>query len=127
MYMIGFFGALMCVSSLIMIANPAAWSNGIISFSKRPYFHPFEIVSRLAFGLAFITYADQTLYPRVILAMGYLLISASVVLLIMLPSRHKQFAAWSARKFRHAFRPAGVFGAAAGAFIFFASIGSLYT
>ncbi len=126
MYMIGFFGALMCVFSLMMIANPVAWSNGIISFSQKPYFHPFEIGSRLVFGLVFITYADQTLYPRVISAIGYLLISASVALLIMLPSRHRQFAVWSASKFRHAFRPAGIFGAAAGAFIFFASIGSLF-
>ena len=116
----------MCIFSLIMIANPEAWSNGIISFSRKSYFHPFEIGSRLAFGLIFITYADQTLYPRVILAIGYLLIGASLVLLIMLPSRHRQFAVWSASKFRHAFRPAGIFGAAAGAFIFFASIGSLF-
>jgi len=126
MYMIGFFGALVCASSFIMIANPVAWSNGIISFCGTSWFHPFEIASRLVFGLVFIIYADQTLYPRVILAIGYLLLGASLVLLLMQPSRHRRFAAWSARKFRRAFRPAGVLGAASGAFIVFASVGSLY-
>jgi hypothetical protein len=126
MYLMAFFGVLMCVFSLIMIANPEAWSNGIISFSTKSWFHPFEIGSRLAFGLIFITYADQTVYPRVILAIGYLLIGASLVLLIMLPSRHRRFAVWSASKFRGAFRPAGVFGLVLGAFIVFASVSPLH-
>ena len=125
MYMIGFFGTLMCAFSFIMIAKPAAWSKGIISFSNMAWFHPLEIASRLAFGLVFIYYADQTLYPRVILAIGCLLLGASLVILFMLPSRHRRFAAWSASKLRRAFRPAGVLGAASGAFIIYASIGSL--
>lgn len=45
MYLITAFGFLMLLFSLAMVWNPVAFSAGIISFSEKPYFHLFEIVS----------------------------------------------------------------------------------
>jgi len=122
MYAIAFFGFLMMLLSVLMIANPENWSNGIVKFSKKAYFHSFEILSRLGFGVVFIVFADQTQYPTVMLVIGYLLIAVGTGLLLTPPSRHRQFAIWSAHKFRNRFRPAGLGSLLFGAFLIYAAV-----
>ncbi|MBT8052826.1 MAG: hypothetical protein HKN57_13020 [Xanthomonadales bacterium] len=122
MYGIAFFGFLMMLLSIVMITNPEYWSNGIVKFSKKPYFHPFEILSRLAFGVVFIMSADQTLYPSLMLVIGYLLIAVGAGLLLIPPSKHRQFAVWSARKFKNTFRPMGFGSLFFGAFLVYAAL-----
>ena len=122
MYAIAFFGILMILLSTMMVINPDSWSNRILKFSQMKVFHGFEIVSRLFFGVVFITFADQTLYPAVMRAFGYLMAAVGVGLLIAGPSRHQQFAVWSARKFFRTFRPAGIVSLMFGAFIAYAAI-----
>lgn len=112
----------MLLLSVLMVIDPGGWSNGILKFSRMPYFHVFEIVSRLSFGIIFIAYAQQTLYPVVISAFGYLMVAVSVGLLVAGSSRHKQFANWSAKKFRRTFRPAGMVSTVFGAFIIYSAL-----
>ena len=52
--------------SLIMMAKPEAWGQMILKFVRVPYFHPIEIVLRVAFGLLFVAYADQSKFPLTI-------------------------------------------------------------
>lgn len=113
MYFIAAFGLLMMCLSIVMIVNPEYWSNGIVKFSKKNYFHWFEIVSRLASGIVFILYHESTLYPLLILNIGYLLIAVSVGLLLIGSVKHRKFAVWSAHKCKNIFRPSGI-----GAFMF---------
>lgn len=96
-----------------MILNPSYWSNGIIEFSRKSYFHWFEVITRLIAGLVFVCYNQTTLYPLLILSIGYLLIAVGIGLIITGSVKHRQFAVWSARKFKSTFRPAGF-----GSFIF---------
>ena len=56
----------MMVLSLLMIIKPEFWANGIVEFSEKPYFHPFEIISRFSFGIIFVLFAEKTLYPKLI-------------------------------------------------------------
>ena len=121
-YAIALFGLLMMLLSALMVVNPRAWSKGIISFSERPYFHPFEILTRLGFGLLFIKYSNQTLFPNLMLGLGYLLIAVGFGLLLTPPSKHKMFAVWSASKFENIFRPAGIFSFGFGAVLIYASL-----
>ena len=122
MYLITFFGFLMMLLSIVMIASPEYWATGIVRFSEKPYFHPFEILSRLAFGVAFIVYADQTLYPTLMVGIGYLLLTVGMGLLLTPSSKHKQFAVWSARKFKNTFRPMGFGSLFFGAFLIYAAV-----
>lgn len=124
MYVIGFFGLLMMTLSLIMIINPEHWANSIVKFSKKPYFHPFEIVSRFGFGLFFVIFANQTVYPKIISAIGYLLIAVGAGLLLTPPSKHRQFALWSSRKFKDKFRPMGFVSLLFGAFLIYGALGA---
>jgi hypothetical protein len=105
-----------------MIINPEYWSAGIVKFSEKRWFHPFEIVSRFAFGLVFVVFANQTLYPQLMSFIGYLLIAVSAGLLSTPPSTHRKFAVWSAERFRNLFRPLGFVSLLFGAFLIFAAL-----
>lgn len=122
MYAIAFFGILMILLSAVMAIDPDNWSNGILRYSRMKYFHGFEIVSRLFFGATFILFAEPTLYPTVMSAVGYLLLAVGLGLLVAGPSRHRQFAVWSAWKFNKTFRPAGILSAAFGVFIVYGAL-----
>lgn len=115
----------MMILSLIMIVNPNSWVDGIVKFSQKSWFHPFEILSRLAFGLIFIFFAHQTLYPKFMSVIGYVLVAVSVGLLLTKPSKHKEFAVWSAEKFKNYFRWLGFISLAFGAFLIYAAIWKL--
>ena len=126
MYAIAFFGLLMIFLSILMIKNPEAWSKNIIKFSELSYFHPFEILSRISFGLIFLRYGDQTGFPALMNFIGYMLIGVGVGLLFTPPSLHRKFALWSAVKFKKSFRPAGFGSLLFGLFIIYASLMPLY-
>jgi len=108
--------------SAVMVIDPDNWSNGIVKFSRTKYFHGFEVISRLFFGAIFIAFSEQTLYPAVMGAIGYLVVAVGVGLLIAGPSRHKQFAVWSAKKFNNIFRPAGIVSIVFGVFIVYGAL-----
>jgi hypothetical protein len=121
-YAIAFFGMLMIFLSVAMVVDPDSFSSGILKFSRMPYFHGFEIVSRVAFGAVFVVFSEQTRYPAVIGAFGYLMVTVGLGLLIAGSSRHKQFAVWSARKFNKTFRPAGIASIVFGSFIVYVAL-----
>ncbi|MDQ3132590.1 MAG: hypothetical protein M3Q99_17725 [Acidobacteriota bacterium] len=78
-------------------------------------------MSRFVFGLGFVLFAEETLYPKLTLAIGYLLIAVSVGLLFTPPSKHRKFALWSAHKFRDKFRWLGFGSLIFGAFLIYAA------
>lgn len=122
MYAIAFFGILLVLLSAVMVFDPDYWSNGIVRFSRAKYFHGFEIISRLGFGAIFVAYSEQTLYPAVMGVLGYLMVAVGVGLLIAGPTRHMQFAVWSAKKFNKTFRPAGIVSIVFGIFIAYGAL-----
>lgn len=116
MYFIAAFGALMMGLSVFMIASPNQWSKSIIRFSEKPYFHWFEVATRLISGLVFVEFSEQVKLSAMFLGFGYVMIAVAIGLTLLGPSKHVQFARWSAVKFKPSFRGAGVgsllFGAA---------------
>lgn len=122
MYFIAAFGLLMICLSIIMIVNPDYWSNSIVDFSKKTYFHWFEVISRLIAGFIFVFYNQATLYPQLTLYIGCLLITVAIGLIITGSVKHRQFAVWSAHKFTGIFRPAGCGSLMFGGFLIYISI-----
>jgi len=115
------FGLLMICLSVVMIVNPNYWSDGIVDFSKKTYFHWFEVMSRLIAGIVFVLFNQSTLYPQLILSIGYLLIAVGLGLAITGSIKHRKFAVWSAHKFKSVFRPAGVGSLIFGIFLIYVS------
>lgn len=125
MYFIAIFAALMMVLSTIMVINPYYFSDGIISFSKKSYFHLFEICSRIIAGIIFAFYSKDTLYPPIFLFVGYMLILVGIGLSLTPPRFHKEFAVWSANRFRSLFRLIGIFSIPISLFLIYASFGNI--
>ena len=121
MYFITAFGTLLLCLSVIMVVNPNYWSNGIINFSKKPYFHWFEVVSRITYGVLFVLFNESTSYPQLILSVGYVLIAVGFGLILIGSVRHRIFAVWSANRFKSTFRPAGIASFIFGLFLIYMS------
>ena len=126
MYLIAAFGLLMMLLSLSMAVKPDSFANGIISFSEKSYFHLFEITSRITAGLFFVVYAPDTLYPKIILFIGYVLILVGVGLALTPPRLHRKFAVWSANNFRSKFRLIGIASVPLSIFLIYTVIGTIY-
>jgi len=107
MYFIAAFGLLMMCLSMVMIANPNYWSDSIVRFSKKAYFHWFEVITRFISGLLFALYHKSTLHPNLLLGLGLMLMVVSVGLIMFGAVKHRQFVIWSVHKFNKIFRYAG--------------------
>ena len=121
MYAIAAIGLMTIILSSIIIASPAAWSRGILAFAAKPYFHIFEITSRLTLGGVLIYFADSTMYPLVLKIVGGVFIFAGMFLIAAGSKRHREFAVRSAA-FLKLFRPAGIAGVIFGAFIIYIAV-----
>ncbi|MBB4844492.1 hypothetical protein HNP55_003036 [Paucibacter oligotrophus] len=122
MYVIAAIGLLTISLSCLMMASPDAWAAGILAFAQKPYFHAAEIITRVLAGGALVFFAEQTLHPPVFVFAGYVLVAVGAFLLLAGSSRHRDFAVRSA-SFKTVFRPAGVVGFAAGAFVIYSALG----
>lgn len=107
MYFIATVGALWAYFCLCMIISPARFAQGIVAFSQHRLFHPFEVISRLLAGALFFYFADTTPAPWLIKAVGVGLILVGLGLIWLRSPRHKQFAVWSAQRFKTSFRLIG--------------------
>ncbi|MDO8344843.1 MAG: hypothetical protein Q7T48_16710 [Cellvibrio sp.] len=124
MYLIAAFGLLMMVLSLTMVIKPDSFSAGIITFSEKPYFHVFEVVSRIIAGLIFVTYATDTVFPTVISVIGFALILVGVGLALTPPRVHRKFAVWSANEFRDRFRLIGIVSVPLSLLLIYVAVGA---
>jgi len=102
------FGIGMVIFGLFMTIKPLKFSAGITSFSEKPWFHLFEIFSRLVLGVLFLLIADQTAYPNTIKIIGGVLCFVSLFLVIIGAKKHRAFAQRTSTIGKH-FRILGVF------------------
>lgn len=121
MYVIAAIGVLTMLLSGLMLASPKAWAAGILAFARKPCFHIAEILTRLLVGGMLVLYAGQTQHPSLFAFAGYVLLGVGVFLTLAGATRHRVFAVRSA-SFGALFRPAGLVGVLAGAFVVHAAL-----
>ena len=85
MYLIAGFGVLMIFFCVLMAASPMRFSEGIVTFSEKKWFHLFEVISRFIAGVIFIVYSNITLYPSVFEVLGYGLVVVAIGLVALAP------------------------------------------
>jgi hypothetical protein len=117
------FGLGMAFFGVVMFLKPNRFSDGIISFSEKSWFHLTEIISRLVFGLAFILVADQTDYALTITIIGIIIIAAGFILILIGEERHRRFAVFVSNYLRDKFRYIGIFALVLGLVVSFMGIG----
>jgi uncharacterized membrane protein len=114
-------GLIMIAVSLVIIFKPVTFSFRTIQFSHKPWFHPFEIISRILIGIGFIHYAEQTSYPIMFSYLGYLILGVGIGLIFLPANLHRKFARYSATKV-HWLKIPAVLGVAFGCFMIYAVI-----
>lgn len=75
-----------------MLLRPLAFSKAIYTFSEIPWFHIFEITSRLLLGIIFIVLAVQNEHSKILLVLGSLLCFVALFLITIGEKRHRKFA-----------------------------------
>jgi uncharacterized protein YjeT (DUF2065 family) len=126
MYLIAGFGVLMIFFCFLMAVNPQRFSEGIVTFSEKKWFHLFEIISRFIAGAIFIAYSNLTLYPSIFEIFGYGLVLVAIGLVALGPRRHKKFAVWAAHSFRSKFRLIGIASIPFGVLIIYMALAGQY-
>jgi len=100
--LLAYFGARMALA-------PELWARDVARFGRWRPFHLFEISSRIIAGGLMIWLAPTTHAPVFFNYMGYFLVAVGVGLIGFGEKRHRAFAKNAAERYRHWFRPAGVF------------------
>ncbi len=118
MITIALFGIVIILCGAIMLGRPNIWILFWTRFSCKSYFHWTEICSRAVFAFIFLKFGNETRYPAVMEIMGYLMIIATIALLIMGSRKHRAFALKSMESLGPIFRPAGIVAILFGAFLY---------
>ena len=116
----------MFIFGLFMTVSPVQFSDAVLNFSKKSWFHTFEISSRLLLGVAFIALAFQHSLSPVLLAVGLLLCFAGVFLIFIGPTRHRNFAR-KVSKLGKKFRLLGFIAVSCGAAITYAGVQNVFS
>lgn len=111
----------MCCLGVIMVIRPRSFAHGVRAFSRKSWFHQFEITSRLVLGATALLIAEDSQYPRLLFGLGGLLCFVSLLLILIGSRRHIQFAQLSA-KIGMGFRPIGIVAIACGATLCYFSL-----
>lgn len=107
------FGLGMCLLAMFMVVAPLRFANGILRFSEKPWFHPFEIASRLIVGVLFLFFAKHSAHSVVAYTLGFVLCFVSLLLLLIGADKHRAFARLTV-SIGQRFRPLGVLAIACG-------------
>lgn len=122
MWLIVLFGLGMIGLSLSMIINKDKFAQGIVTFSNKAWFHPFEVISRILIGTVFIYAAGNSQFNWLFLFIGYCLLLVGLGLLLIGETKHKAFAIWAADRFVSIFPIAGLFSLGFGTFLIYAAL-----
>ena len=109
-YIILLLGIAILLLGVVILVNPDSIFGLIISHSESLGLHVLAVVVRLVLGIALITYSAESHCPVALQALGWLTITAAVILGIMGRSRFKGLTTW-ALSFASAFGRFAGFGA----------------
>lgn len=107
MFLVTLLGFGISVFALLMIKNPVRFATNIEQFSKKSWFHLFEILSRMTIGTLLLVLANGTHAPNLYYSMGFLFCFVSIFLILIGKERHIKFAVLTSSFGKH-FRLVGL-------------------
>jgi len=121
-YVILFFGLLLLLVGAVIIVKPDSVFGLIRNHSESLYLHVLGVVVRLILGIALITFAAESTFPIALQVIGWLSMTAAIILAVIGRSNFKRLMAW-ALGFSSSFgRYAGVLVMLFGSFLVYAVI-----
>jgi len=121
-YVILLFGFLILLLGAMMLVKPDPVFDLIRSNSESIGLHASAVVVRLILGIALITYAGVSKYPVAIQVLGWLLVTAAIILAAVGRSRFKSLITWALSLSSSFGRIAGFFAMLLGSFLIYAVV-----
>ena len=121
-YIILLFGTSILLLGVVILVNPGSILALMRSHSESLGLHVLAVVGRLVLGVALITYSAESHYPVALQALGWLTVTAAIILGIMGRSRFKGLTTW-ALSFASTFgRVGGLVAILFGGFLIYAAV-----
>ena len=87
-------GCYLLALAAVALLRPAYASRFLLGFVASAYLHYFELLLRVAVGLAFVVHASRMMFGEIFTLFGWLLIGTTAVLFCMPWRWHRRFAQW---------------------------------
>ena len=110
-------GAMIAVGGVLLLVRPALMIGLIESGAGRPWLYTFAIIVRVVLGVLLVTGAAQSRYPLVVEILGWLVLAAALVLLLMGSKRFYRLIRWIMQKVRPFAPIGGLIGVLFGVFL----------
>lgn len=96
-YIILFFGALIALSGAVLLIRPDTIFSIFTRYANSIGFHLFAIMVRIALGVVLVIGASESKFPVVLQVLGWLSISAALVLMVIGRVRFQSLIKWALR------------------------------
>ena len=114
------FGLFVITMAGFMLFRRKAFSAALLKNSESAWVHILAVVVRLAFGLVLVLYAAQSHFPLTLQIIGWIGITAGVILALTPPAKFRQLIKWAFEKFTPYMPIAATFALLFGAFLIYA-------
>lgn len=94
-YVIILLGSLITVMGLLMAVRPSHVLAYLQDHADRKELHASAIVVRLVLGIALVSYAEKSKFPVTLHVIGWILIVAAIILLLIGRERMKRLIHWA--------------------------------
>lgn len=119
-FVILLFGTLVLFSGMAIVVKPDAIFDPMRSNSESLGLHAIAVVVRLILGIALITYAAESRFPVALQIIGWLSVTAAIILAIIGRSRFKALIEWGLSHVSSFGRGAGLLAIFLGGFLIYA-------
>lgn len=96
--------------SLVMLLQPQKYYSNAMRYVQWRWMAPVEAASRGGLGVLLLFAADTAAHPRVINALGWLMVFIGVGLALVPWAQHRRFGVWVVNRIRPWLRPLGALG-----------------
>lgn len=119
-YVILLFGFLVLLLGIVILVKPDSVLSLFRKNSESNGLYDLAVIARLILGITLLIYADQSKYPLALQILGWLSVTAAIILLAIGRSRFKKLITWVLDLALTFMRIAGLFAILLGGFLIYA-------
>ncbi len=119
-YTVLLFGIFILLAGIIVLAKPDSILSLFRKNSESNGLYDLAVIARLILGITLLIYADQSKYPLALQILGWLSVTAAIILLATGRSRFKKLITWALGLAPTFMRITGLFAILLGGFLIYA-------
>lgn len=119
-YVILVFASIMLIAGAIILVKPTIVFGLMSTYSKSLQLHVFAVVVRLFLGIVFVTSAQSSKFPLTLEVIGWLFITAGIMLSVIGRNNFKKLVGWGLTLLPKYGRASGAFAILFGGFLVYA-------